>query len=108
MSKDENKEVTSLATMLGSGDEFVVKDKTYLIKPIALKDVEKFMKDNLSLGTQIFNVSDKKTREKVDGWLNGYCFDEKGEAIGLEKAMENDWDVLDLKEFFKKLCDFSG
>jgi len=105
-----NEETTSttLSTMLGSGDEFNVKDKLYLIKPIALKDIEKFMKDNLSLGTQLFNVSDKKSKEKVDRWLTGYCFDENGNSVNLEKAMELDWDVIDLKEFFKKLCDFSG
>lgn len=108
MSKEENKDVTSLSTMLGSGDEFIVKGKSYLIKPIALKDIEKFMKDNLSLGVQLFNVSDKQSKEKVNRWLTGYCFDGDGNTVSLEMAMANDWDVVDLKEFFKKLCDISG
>ena len=107
MSKDI-KSPTPLSVMLGDGGSFDVKGKSYTIKPIALKDIEKFMKDNLSLGVQLFNVSDKKTREKVDIWLTGYCFDEEGNPVSLEKAMDEDWDVVDLKEFFRKLCDFSG
>lgn len=107
MSKD-NKSPTPLSVMLGDGDSFIVKEKSYTIKPIALKHIEEFMKDNLSLGVQLFNVSNEKTREKVNRWLTGYCFDEEGNSISLEKAMENDWDVVDLKEFFRKLCDFSG
>ena len=106
MSKD--KETTPLSVMLASGGDFEVQGKNYTVKPIALKDAESFMKDNLSLGTQIFNITDKKTRDKVDRWLKGYCFDEEGTAITLKKAMELEWDVVDLKEFFRKLCDFSG
>ncbi len=107
MSKDA-KTPTPLSVMLGDGGSFDTKGKSYTIKPIALKHIEEFMKDNLSLGVQLFNVSDKKTREKVDKWLTGYCFDEEGNSVSLEKAMHDDWDVVDLKEFFKKLCDFSG
>lgn len=107
MNKDA-KSPTPLSVMLGEGDSFVVKDKSYTIKPIALKDIEKFMSDNLSLGSQLFNVADNKTRKKVDKWLNGYCFDNESNSVSLESAMEDGWDVVDLKEFFKKLCDFSG
>lgn len=107
MSKD-TKSPTPLSVMLGDGGSFIVKEKSYTIKPIALKDIEKFMNDNLSLGVQLFNITDKKAKEKVDKWLIGYCFDEDDNPVSLEKAMENDWDVVDLKEFFRKLCDFSG
>ena len=54
------------------------------------------------------NVMDKKAKEKIDKWLTGYCFDEKDNAVTLKEAMDNDWDVVDLKEFIKKLCDLSG
>jgi len=107
MSK-ENKAPTPLSVMLGEGGSFIVKEQSYTIKPIALKDVESFIKDNLSLGTQFFNITDKKSKEKVNNWLTNYCFDEDGNSVTLEKAMENNWDVIDLKEFFRKLCDFSG
>ncbi len=118
MSKEEKP--TSLSTMLGNGGNFNAKDKSYTIKPIALQDIESFMTDNLSLGAQLFNVADKKARAKVDRWLGGtkdkdgnivdkgYCFDESNNPVPLEKAMKDGWDVVDLKEFFKKLCDFSG
>ena len=60
------------------------------------------MKDNLSLGVQLFNVSDKKTREKVDIWLTGYRFDEEGNPVSLEKAMDEDW-----KRHMTSFCSFS-
>lgn len=107
MSKN-TKSPTPLSVMLGDGGSFIVKEKSYTVKPIALKDVEGFMNDNLSLGAQLFNMADKKAKEKIDRWISGYCFDEDGNSVSLEKAMENDWDVVDLKEFIKKLCDFSG
>lgn len=94
--------------MLGDGDNFEMKDKVYRIKPIALKDVEKFMKDNLSLGSQMFNISDKKSKGKIDYWLKNYCFSEENKPVTLEKAMASNWDVIDLKRFFRKLCDFTG
>ncbi len=107
MSENDKKPV-SLSTMLGNGTSFEVNGKIYTIKPIALKDIEDFMKDNLSLGSQLFNVADKKAREKINRWLTGYCFDEDGNSTGFEKVSNDGWDVVDLKEFIKKLCDFSG
>ena len=118
MSKDNSP--TPLSVMLGEGEIFDVNGKSYRVKPIELQDIEKFMGDSLSVGTQLFNISDKKSREKVDRWLggkrdkdgnnveDGYCFDEEGNPVTLEIAMANRWNVIDLKEFFKKLCDFSG
>lgn len=106
MSKE--KTPTPLSVMLGNGEDFEVKGKKYTARPIALKDIDSFVKDNLSLGTQLFNVMDKKAKEKIDKWLTGYCFDEKDNAVTLKEAMDNDWDVVDLKEFIKKLCDLSG
>lgn len=106
MSK-ENKTV-SLSAMLGNGEETTIKDKSYTIKPIALNKIEEFMKDNLSIGSQLFNISNPEAKKKVDKWLTGYCFDSEGNPVPLEKAMEDGWDIIDLKEFFKKLCDLSG
>lgn len=104
---NDNNALTSLSTMLGSGGSFKVKEKYYTIKPIVLKHIEDFMKDNLSVGTQFFNIANKKSREKVDRWLSEYCFDDENNLVTLEIVMADGWDVVDLKEFFKKLCDFS-
>ena len=99
---------TSLSTMLGSGDSFDTKGKSYTVKPMSLEHIEAFMADNLSIGSQLFNVSNKDSREKVDKWLSGYAFNNKGEPMSLEKVMADDWDIVDLKNFFRKLCDLSG
>lgn len=107
MSKN-TKSPTPLSVMLGDGGSFIVKEKSYIVKPIALQDAEKFMNDNLSLGAQLFNIANKKEKEKVDNWLSKYCFDDEGNSVSLEQVMNDNWDVVDLKEFFKKLCDLSG
>lgn len=119
MSKDTNSP-TPLSVMLGDGDEFVVGDKTYTIMPIAIKDVQEFMKDNLSLGSQLFNVANTKERAKVDRWLGGkkdkdgnivktgYCFDEEGNPVDLEKIENDGWNVAHLRKFFERLCELSG
>jgi hypothetical protein len=75
---------------------------------MALKHVDEFMKDNLSLGTQLFAISNKASKEKIEKWLSRYCFDSKEEPMSVEKAMADDWNIVDLKEFIKKLCDLSG
>lgn len=103
-----NKNITSLSTMLGSGDFIEIKGKQYKIKPIVLKDIEAFVSSNTGLGSQLFNLIDKKSKENVDKWLSKYCFDESDNPISLEIAMNDDWDVIDLKTFIKKLCDISG
>jgi hypothetical protein len=110
MSNQEAKKPVDLSTMLGilGDNDFVVGNKKYVIKPMALKHVDEFMKDNLSLGAQIFNLSNKDVKMKLEKWLSGYCFDSNGEAMTLKKAMDDDWNIVDLKNFLKKLCDLSG
>jgi hypothetical protein len=106
----EAKKPVDLSTMLGilGGNDFLVDDKKYVIKPMSLKEVNEFMDDNLSLGTQLFAVANKESRDKLDKWLSGHCFNKLGEPMTLEKATNDDWSIVDLKEFIKKLCDLSG
>lgn len=108
MSKQEANAPVSLSVMRGAGETFEAKDKTYTVKPITLAHIEEFMADNLSIGSQLFNVANKDAKEKVNKWLGGYCLDEKGEAMSLQKAIDDGWDIVDLKNFFRKLCDLSG
>lgn len=108
MSKTEANAPVDLSVMLGSGETFEAKGNTYTVKPITLEHIEEFMADNLSIGSQLFNVANKDSKEKVDRWLKCYCFDENGEAISLKQAMSDGWDIVDLKNFFRKLCDLSG
>jgi len=120
MNKREDSSPVSLSTMLGNGESFKAKGKSYKVKPITLQHIEEFMADNLSIGSQLFNVTNKDSKAKVNKWLEGvkdddgkiirpgYCFDEQGKPMSLEKAMADGWDVVDLKNFFKILCDLSG
>ena len=110
MGKTEANSPVDLSTMLGilSGDDFVVGDKKYVVKPMSIAEVDEFMKDNLSLGTQLFAVANEEPRKKLDKWLSRHCIDKIGEPMTLEKATNDDWSIVDLKEFIKKLCDLSG
>jgi hypothetical protein len=106
----EAKIPVDLSTMLGilGGNDFTANEKKYVVKPMSLKEVNEFMKDNLSLGTQLFDVANEEKRKKLDKWLTGHCIDKIGEPMSIEKAMNDDWSIVDLKEFIKKLCDISG
>ena len=103
-----NEKVTPLSTMLGSGDFIDIQGKQYKVKPIKLKDIDDFMGKNISLGSQLFNLVEPKSKKAIDSWLAKYCYDENSNPISLDIAIEQDWDVVDLKIFIKKLCDISG
>lgn len=111
---DKIKAPVPLSVMTGEGEFIVIKDKNYVIKPIALNDVEEFMTAEMNLGCQLFSVHNAKEREKIDRWLGGkgnkkgYCYDEDGKPVNLEKVMADGWDIVDLKKFMNKLCDLSG
>lgn len=99
--------VTSLPTMLGSGEEFFVGDKSYKVRPLKLKEVDEFLSDNISVGAQLFNVVNKDMKEKVDKWLQR-CFTKGDKPLTLQMAMDDDWDLADLKVAIQRLIDISG
>ncbi len=71
-------------------------------------DALKFASENISLGPQIFNLSDKKTREKLEKYISQYCTDDSGESMTIDKAIADSWNVVHLKLFIRKLVDISG
>lgn len=107
MSKAD-KEATPLAVMLGTGDQFRVGEHSYRVLPLKLKDVDEFTSDNLSLGAQIFNLLDKKTKKNLDKWLTRQVRTADGQPLTLEKAIEDDWTVEDLRNCLVKLVGVSG
>lgn len=123
MSKN-TKVPTPLSVMVGTGVEFDAKGKTYTIMPMAAAHIDQFMKSNLIMGeNQIYNLANEKSKKAINKWVGGekvttkildkeisaiYCYDENDEPMSLEKAMADGWDVVDFKEYFKKLCDVSG
>lgn len=108
MAKKEATIPASLSTMLGSGDTIEIQGKTYTVKPMKLKDVDVFVNDNITLGSQFFSLMNDDNKKKIAKWIENYCFDDKGKPVTLEMAMDDDWDITDLKRFVEKLCDLSG
>jgi len=99
---------TPFHVMSGEGEQFEVGNKAYTVIPMSVGDALKFLNESFSIGTQIFNLADKKNRKKIEEYLAKYCKDEKGEPMSLEKIVEDNWNVVHLKQFIRKLCDISG
>ena len=122
MSKTEVKDPVSLSVMSGGRHEFVINDnKKYFIRPMSAAHVEEFFKDNPSVGSQFFNLGNEESRKILDKWLGEvsveiddvmvitkYCLNEAGEVMSLKKAMKDGWDIIDFKNYIRKLCDISG
>lgn len=102
------KEATPLSLMLGGGEDFLVGEKRYTVKPLKLKHVDEFVKDNLNLGLQLVNLTNEAAKEKLDKWLSRQVVDQKGTPLSLERAIEEDWDLGDLKKCIQRLLDISG
>lgn len=109
MSKEENNVIpTPFSVMIGEGETFKVGDKSYTVKPMLVGDAIKFLGESFSIGTQIFNLANKKAKAKLDEYLTKYCTNEKNEPMSINKVVEDEWNLVQLKEFMRKLCDISG
>lgn len=108
MNEKNTKTPVPFSVMNGDGESFVVNEKEYTIKPMTIKDALKFADEGLSIGPQIFNLAKKEYRERIDSYLSKYCFDSNGQPVSLKQVTNDDWDLVQLKEFIKKLCDLSG
>lgn len=104
-----NVKETPLSVMAGSGDFFKAQGKKYKVKPLKLKEVDELKNDEMFVFEgQFFNMSNPDNRKKLNKWIEKKATDESGEPLTLEKAMNDDWDLNDLKEFMRKLLDLSG
>lgn len=108
MNEKDTKTPVPFSVMSGDGESFIVNGKEFTVKPMTIKDALKFSNESLSIGPQIFNIANKEYREKIDGYLSKYCFDSSGNPVSLELVANDDWNLVHLKEFMKKLCDLSG
>lgn len=107
MSNDEKNPVP-FSVMSGDGEPFVVEEKSYTVKPMLVGDALKFAEDGLFIDVQLFNLGNKKARAKLDSYLTEYCINENGEPMSIEKIVTDNWNVVHLKQFVKKLVDISG
>lgn len=98
--------VTGLPAMMGSPFDFVAQSKTYGVKPLKVKDNDEF--NALNFGSQYFTLNDPAEIKKMDKFMERYLFDTEGEPMTVEKTGTDDWDILDLKNFLKKVIDISG
>lgn len=104
----KTKDPIPFSVMSGEGDSFIVGEKVYTVKPMLVGDALKFLDDKISIDLQIFNLTNAKTKAKLSEYLSAYCANEAGEAMNIDKIIEDGWTVVDLKMFMRKLCDISG
>ena len=102
------KEAVPLSVMLGNGQQLKVGDRLYTVFPLKLKDVDAFVKDTVNLGSQLFSLLDEDRKKVLDRWLTKQIININGEAVNLEKAMSDDWDLADLQRAVRMLADISG
>ncbi|HEX2925854.1 MAG TPA: hypothetical protein VHP38_06300 [Ruminiclostridium sp.] len=108
MSNVDEKAPVPFSVMNGDGESFVVNEKNYTVKPMLVGEALNFASSGLSLGPQIFNLGEKKAREKLDKYLSQYCTNESGEPMTIDKVSADNWNVVHLKLFIRKLVDISG
>jgi hypothetical protein len=104
----EAKAPVPFSVMTGDSELFIANDKKYNVKPMLIGDALKFTEDNLSIGSQIFNIGIEANREKIESYLKKYCTNDKGDEMSVESVVADEWSVVDLKNFVRKLCDISG
>jgi hypothetical protein len=108
MSNQEAKAPVPFSVMNGDSELFIVKDKKYHVEPMEIGDALKFSDEKLSVVSQIFNLAVEESRQKIDNYLKKYCTNDKGDAMSLEAVIAEKWNIVDLKNFVRKLCDISG
>lgn len=102
------KEAVSLSAMLGGGETVIIQGKKYTVKPLKLKEVEEFTNDKVSVTSQLFNVLNEEARNTLDKWLQRKVADEKGQPFSMQRAMEEDWELPDLRKVVQAILDLSG
>lgn len=107
---DKNKKVdpVPLATMLGQGNRFEAQGKEYEIRPLKLKMVDEFIKDQLSIGPQLFNFISQEAKEKLEKWLPRVIFNKDGKGMTLDDLINDDWDLSDLRRLWRQVLELSG
>lgn len=96
------------SVMSGDGESFVVGEKNYTVKPMLVGDALKFAEDGLFIDVQLFNLGNKKAKAKLEEYLSRYCVDENNDPMSIEKITTDNWNVVHLKQFVKRLVDISG
>jgi hypothetical protein len=106
--KDKNA-ASDLAKMVGTGDTVSIAGKSYRIIPLKLKEIPLFFDDNIILNEQqIYNIATPDAQEKTDKWLTAKVTCANGEPFSYQRAMDDDWDLDDLKDCLRHLARLSG
>jgi len=100
------KEAAPLSVMSGDGVNFSVQGKDYIVKVLKIKDKGEF--DSLNFGNQYVTLNEPAELEKMDKFMSRYLFDASGEPMTVEKCGADDWDIIDLKNFPRRVIEISG
>ncbi|MBA1335829.1 MAG: hypothetical protein HPY66_1647 [Firmicutes bacterium] len=104
-----DKKAVPLGVMLGAPELFTASNgKVYEIAPLLLKEVPEFQNDRISIGAQIFNITDEEAKQSLEKWVARKFQTAKGQAVTVQDLMNDDWTVVDLKNAIRKLADISG
>lgn len=105
--KQENKK-PSLAEMVGMNDTENIAGKSYKIEPLKLKHIPEWEEDGINVGPQYFSMVDENQKKLLDKWIRRQVKTEEGEEMTIEKAVEEGWDVKDLREVLLTIISVSG
>lgn len=97
-----------LDVMLAQGNFFEAQGKQYEIRPVKLKHIQELLTDQISVTSQIFNLSSDEHRAVQEKWIPRILFNKDGEPATLEQVINDDWDVEDLKRFWRMTHQLSG
>lgn len=107
--KENINKALPLSVMLESGSGFVAQGKEYTIKPLKISKIDEFVKDNLFIGeNQLFNLTNDKSKEKLDKWIKSQIVNADGTSANLKQLETDEWDLDDLKRMIKEMLQISG
>ncbi len=108
MAKKEATKAAPLSAMSGSGNFVEIAGKQYQLLPLKVKEVNEFTEDQINFGSQYLTLIDPEPKANLAKWLGRHLFTEDGSPVTLETIENDDWTVVDVKTFWRKLVDFSG
>lgn len=100
--------LNSLEKMLGAGDGFKAGGHPYKVLPLLLTEIPDFVSDNIPIEEPFYVMVITEMTPKLDKWLSAKVRDARGEAVTLERATADGWDLENLRECLRRMALLSG